>query len=73
MAWAGKASSRQKTMLSYKSRQHPRRLSLPDLAPGGIVPRSVMRQLQWRQLPFDKRAYEQGLQELLAAYELSGG
>jgi hypothetical protein len=74
MAWGGKYAGR----MSEKARKHflrtsHRKLPQPDLPPGGLVPRSVMRGLQWRQLPFDKRAYEQGLRELLTAYELNGG
>jgi len=37
------------------------------------VPRQVLRGLQWLQLPFDKTAYERGLQELLQAYKVNGG
>jgi hypothetical protein len=37
------------------------------------VPKAVMKALQWQTLSFDKREYEQRLQELLAAYKLNGG
>jgi len=48
-----------------------RRPPPPDLAPGGIVPRSVMRALQQEQLPAE--AINARLQELLAAHKLNGG
>ena len=73
MAWGGKSSSKQRTMMSFKGRQHPRRLSLPDLAPGGIVPRSVMRQLQLQTLAGDQRPYDLRLQQLLTVHGLSKG
>jgi hypothetical protein len=71
MAWAGKASGKQKTMLSIKSRLHPHPMPRRENPLG--VPRAVMKALQWQQLPFDKTAYERGLRELLIAYELNGG
>ena len=71
MAWRNGArlTGKHVKAMFRKWRQPPQ----PDLPPGGIVPRSVMRELQWRQLPFDKNAYERGLQELLAVYDNGGG
>ena len=74
MAWAGKASGRQKTALSIKGRRLPHRAPPPpDLPPGGIVPRSVMKQLSWAQLPFDKAAYQEKLVQLMQAIKANGG
>jgi hypothetical protein len=63
MAWAGKASSKQKTMMSFKSRRHPRSLPPPENPLG--VPRRVMKQLAAEQLSSDPVAFNTRLQELL--------
>src|SRR5262245_20968093 len=68
----GKASGKQKTALSIKGRRLPHRAPPPaDLPPGGIVPRSVMKQLQEETLAGDQRPYNLRLQQLLTLRELS--
>ena len=72
MAWAGKASGRQKTQMSIRSRQLRHRAPPPpDLPPGGIVPRSVMKALQEETLAGDQRPYNLRLQQQLTLHELS--
>jgi hypothetical protein len=70
MAWAGKASSAQKTMLSIKSRRHARPLPPPENPLG--VPKAVMKALSQEQLSSDPVAFNARLQELLAAYKSNG-
>jgi hypothetical protein len=71
MAWAGKASGKQKTMLSIKSRLHPR--PLPRVDPPRGVPRSVMKALSQEGLSSDPQAYNLRLQQLLSLHELQQG
>jgi hypothetical protein len=71
MAWAGKASGKQKTILSIKSRRLPRPLPPPENPLG--VPRAIMRVLSQEQLSSDPVAFNARLQELLQAYKLNGG
>jgi hypothetical protein len=64
MAWAGKASGKQKTVLSIKSRRLPRPLPPPENPLG--VSRATMKALSQEQLPSaDVTAYNIKLQELL--------
>ena len=70
MAWAGKASGKQKTMLSIKGRRHARPLPRPD---DPELPRSVMKAFAAGDLPLDKAAYQRRLQQLLHAYKSNGG
>jgi hypothetical protein len=71
MAWAGKASSAQKTLLSHKSRRLPRPLPPPENPLG--VPKAVMKALSQEQLSSDPVAFNARLQELLQAYKTNGG
>jgi hypothetical protein len=63
MAWAGKASGKQKTIASIKSRQHRRPLP-PAENPLGIS-RATMKKLSQAQLPCDIAAYNEQLKQLL--------
>jgi hypothetical protein len=70
MAWRNNARLSHKHLkgMFRKWRSPP-----PDLAPGGIVPRSVMRTLSQEQLSSDPVAFNTRLQELLSAYKQNGG
>jgi hypothetical protein len=62
-------TSRHVKMMFKKWRSPPP----PDLPPGGIVPKSVMRTLQNESLSSDPVAFNARLQELLNAYKTNGG
>jgi len=70
MAWAGKASSKQKTIASIKSRRHPRPLPPPENPLG--VPRAVMKRISLERLSDDPVAFNTRLQQLLAEHEHGG-
>jgi hypothetical protein len=73
MAWAGKASSKQKTAASIRSRTLPKPMpKMKSDNPNGI-PTAVMHQLASEGLSSDPAAFNRRLQELLAAYKLSDG
>jgi hypothetical protein len=71
MAWKNLArlSGKQVKSMFKKWRSPPP----PDLPPGGIVPKSVMRTLQNESLSGDPVAFNARLQELLNAYKSNGG
>jgi hypothetical protein len=62
-------SGRHVKMMFRKWRQPPP----PDLPPGGIVPKSVMRALQDEGVSADPVRFNARLQELLNAYKTNGG
>jgi len=67
MAWRNNARLSHKQLKGmFRKWREP----IPDLTPGGIVPRSVMRQIQRERLPAD--AINARLQQLLAAYHNGG-
>jgi hypothetical protein len=70
MAWAGKASGAQKTMMSIKSRQH--RKSLPPMENPNGIPKAVMKKLSLERLSDDPVAFNTRLQQLLAEHKLGG-
>jgi len=72
MAWGGKISPRQRTLLSHKSRQLPSRAPPPPENPLGI-PKAVMKTLSQEGLSADPVRFNARLQELLAAYKTNGG
>jgi hypothetical protein len=71
MAWKNLArlSGKQVKGMFRKWRLPPR----PDLPPGGIVPKSVMRTLQNEGVSGDPVKLNARLQELLNAYKTNGG
>jgi hypothetical protein len=71
MAWSNRArlTSKQLKGMFRKWRLPPQ----PDLPPGGLVPRSVMKQIQWSRLPIpDRELYSRKLSELMQAIEANG-
>jgi len=74
MAWGGKVGRMSVKVRNHFLRTSNRRLPEPDLPAGGIVPRSVMRELQLAQLPIpDRNLYTSKLVQLMQAIEKNGG
>ena len=70
MAWAGKPSSRQKTIMSIKSRTTPK--PLPQAPSPYGIPTEIMKALAQENIS-DPAAMNRRLQELLATYKLTDG
>jgi len=73
MAWAGKPSGKQKTMLSIKSRTAPHPMPKARVDNPDGIPTEVIKQISREGLSSDPAAFNRRLQELLAAHKLSDG
>ena len=73
MAWAGKPSGKQKTMLSIKGRTQPRPMPKAQFENPNGIPTEVIKQISREGLSSDPAAFNRRLQELLAAYKLTDG